>query len=262
MTPTMLTNDVTGKAITLSPSGLNDAFETPHLFWLHKKKNLAWPRGAFPTLPSGVDAVLKERYDDARLAHALPPELVGHGLTGLLEPDQLVVNKFRAGGKSMPKTVVTETVNSVLYGLTFQGMVDDIVREADGALTVYDNKTKGWAPKEEPEATLRYYGRQANGYALLFQAQGYKASGKAHFAYHYPVEADTNELGALAIQFKTQVVTVPCLAMTAERDLKAVIRLLVGPCPGIGMEHEKDAFLRDYAEAMGNNRPAREATAA
>src|SRR3989344_3937655 len=65
-----------GGTIRLSPStGLNLFRDCPRCFWLHYNKNVHRPRGIFPSLPGGMDLVLKDYFDQFR--GSLPPELEG-----------------------------------------------------------------------------------------------------------------------------------------------------------------------------------------
>ncbi|MCX6774543.1 MAG: hypothetical protein NTY99_00435 [DPANN group archaeon] len=50
-------------AIKLSPSSLNLFKDCPRCFWLDKIKGISRPEGIFPSLPSGIDKVLKEHFD-------------------------------------------------------------------------------------------------------------------------------------------------------------------------------------------------------
>ncbi len=59
----------------LSPSSLNLMKECPRCFWLEKHK--VWKRAdsPFPTLPSGMDRILKNHFNKFRDRRELPPEL-------------------------------------------------------------------------------------------------------------------------------------------------------------------------------------------
>ena len=58
---------------SLSPSKLNllNANGCERCFYLHNKLKLERPRGIFPSLPNGIDRVLKEYVD--RYRQGLPP---------------------------------------------------------------------------------------------------------------------------------------------------------------------------------------------
>lgn len=51
---------------TLSASRLNLFLECRRCFWLEHRAGIARPKTPFPTLPSGIDLVLKQRYDRYR----------------------------------------------------------------------------------------------------------------------------------------------------------------------------------------------------
>ena len=63
----------------LSPSSLNIMKECPRCFWLTQHKVWSRPAGIFPSLPSGMDAVLKTHFDKFRARGELPPELRKNG---------------------------------------------------------------------------------------------------------------------------------------------------------------------------------------
>ena len=59
----------------LSPSALNLMKECPRCFWLHRHKVWKRPSGIFPSLPSGMDKILKIHFNKFRDKRELPPEL-------------------------------------------------------------------------------------------------------------------------------------------------------------------------------------------
>ena len=59
----------------LSPSSMNLIEDCPRCFWLQIVKKIKRPSGAFPSLPSGVDKMLKEHFDRFRDNNDLPLEL-------------------------------------------------------------------------------------------------------------------------------------------------------------------------------------------
>ncbi len=63
--------------IKLSPSTIGLFLECPYCFWLQFNKIIHGPRGIFPSLPSGMDTVIKRYYDIYREREALPPEIEG-----------------------------------------------------------------------------------------------------------------------------------------------------------------------------------------
>ena len=78
--------------LRLSPSTLGLFKECPRCFWLHIKKNHKRPQGPFPSLPSGMDTVIKNYFDKYR--GALPPELEGK-VDGVLFNDLKTLENWR-----------------------------------------------------------------------------------------------------------------------------------------------------------------------
>ena len=63
----------------LSPSALNLFKECPRCFWLTHHKVWKRPSGIFPSLPSGMDRILKVHFDKFRDGGRLPPEICESG---------------------------------------------------------------------------------------------------------------------------------------------------------------------------------------
>ena len=68
------------KPLKLSPSAINLMLECPRCFWLEKHKVWKRPSGIFPSLPSGMDKVLKEHFDKFMEKGELPPEIREYGI--------------------------------------------------------------------------------------------------------------------------------------------------------------------------------------
>lgn len=251
MQPKMLCNLINGKAITLSPSSLKGALDNPHMFWLEKNMRLAWPRGIFPTLPGGMDRVLKPWYDSWRAKGEFPPEVCGQGVTGHLLKDQATIDKWRSRGSGgMLSTIVTVEIDKVLYGVTFQGMIDECVEEDDKSLTPFDFKTKGSAPKAG--GSEEYYQHQLNGYRLLFERNGRKGSGKAHLAYYHPGVVSADAVAspkAVAVGFTCTVEHLSSFADDCEYLVQKLISVLVGPLPEPNC-HEACEYLAQYPAVL------------
>ena len=65
--------------IKLSPSSINLMLECPRCFWLSLVKGIKRPDTPFPSLPSGMDKILKEHFNKFMEKGQLPPELSGNG---------------------------------------------------------------------------------------------------------------------------------------------------------------------------------------
>ncbi len=63
--------------IKLSPSSISLFLECPRCFWLNKIKGIRRPSGPFPSLPSGMDKILKVHFDKHRNDKTPPEEVDG-----------------------------------------------------------------------------------------------------------------------------------------------------------------------------------------
>ncbi len=65
----------TDKPLKFSPSAINLMLECPRCFWLEKHKVWKRPSSVFPSLPGGMDKVLKIHFDKFMEKGELPPEI-------------------------------------------------------------------------------------------------------------------------------------------------------------------------------------------
>src|SRR3989344_7162620 len=79
----------------LSPSSLNLLENCPRCFWLQIVKKILRPSGAFPSLPSGMDKMIKTHFDKFRDNGSLPPELNHHGVDAVLFNDRELLKTWR-----------------------------------------------------------------------------------------------------------------------------------------------------------------------
>jgi len=118
-----------------SPSSLKLLRECPRCFWLHfhgKKR----PASIFPSLPGGMDKVLKEHFDRFRMQGTLPPELK---VDAQLYPDQAQLDIWRNWRTGLSVTKGAHALS---------GAVDELLL-VDGKIVVLDYKTRGYPVKEE-----------------------------------------------------------------------------------------------------------------
>ena len=107
----------------LSPSSIGIMRDCERCFWLRFNRNVHRPRGIFPTLPGGIDEVLKGHFDRFREKGELPPELARSGFKGKLLDDQLLIDEWREDGI---KAEVPE------LGVSLLGKIDDVLVDEDG----------------------------------------------------------------------------------------------------------------------------------
>lgn len=162
--------------IQLSPSSLNLFMECERCFWLKINERVKRPSGPFPSLPSGMDKIIKEHFDRFRETGEVPPVLADSDIDAVPHPDEELLEQCRSW-RTDP-SYVDETQNVVV-----KGGVDDLLLDDDGNIIVLDYKTRGYPPKEEVPG---YYRRQVNLYNLILRANGYETADFGLLLYYYP----------------------------------------------------------------------------
>jgi hypothetical protein len=154
------------KPIKLSPSSLNLYLECPRCFWLHQNRGIKRPSGIFPSLPGGMDGILKVYFNEYRGTGTLPPIIEGKVQGDLMN--------------SLPASLFykDETNQAVLWG-----KLDDALDFGDGTFAPLDHKTRGYPPKDE---ILAPYQLQMDVYDLLMQANAMLTKNLAYLVYYYP----------------------------------------------------------------------------
>lgn len=204
--------------IKLSPTtGLNLFSECRRCFWLHYNRRVHRPRGIFPSLPSGMDEVIKDYIDSYREKDILPPELQGN-VTGSLMPDLYTLNRWR-NWQTNALSHEYKRLNVIVFGALDDCLIDD------NYYIPMDYKTRGWAPKSGQ--SQEYYQTQLDTYSLLLHELGYNIRNFAYLLYYFPQKAYKNG----RIDFKTQVVKVETNIERAKRKVKDAVETLRGPLP-------------------------------
>ncbi len=204
------------KEIRLSPSSLNLFLECPRCFWLQIKQNIHRPRGPFPSLPLGMDGVIKTYFDKYRDKGELPPEIKGN-IGGRLMEDSELLKKWRNWKTGL------EYKDQVL-GVVLFGALDDCLQDGEYYIPI-DYKTRGSAPREGDSE--KYYGNQLDCYSLLLEENGYPVGNYAYLIYYYPKEA--KEGGTVIFEVKPIKINVD--TERARKTLKDAVKLLNSPIP-------------------------------
>lgn len=181
-------------------------------FWLKIVKKVDRPNGPFPSLPGGIDAVMKKHFDAYR-SKGLPPELVGK-VDGKLFDDIELIDKWRNW-----RTGLSVVDNNIKLVAAF----DDLLVN-DGKFIPFDVKTKGWKPKVDAKD---HYQHQMDIYAYVLLRNGYEISDHAYLAFYYPDIAN----GDGSIQFMTDVVKVDIKLDHAVQMLKDAAKVIEGREP-------------------------------
>ncbi len=203
----------------LSPSSLGLMKECPRCFWLHFNKKIKRPDSIFPSLPSGMDSILKAHFDSFRDKGLLPPEL--HELKGLklfgnLELLEVWRNNFKGiqwKGKD---------------GNILRGAVDDIL-EKKSKLIVLDFKTRGFPLKED---THEHYQDQLDIYNFLLRQNDYETEDYAYLLFYYPEKVNGNG----DIVFHTSLIEMEIAVKNAEHIFKEALKVLGGKIPKVSEE--------------------------
>ncbi|OQA56279.1 MAG: PD-(D/E)XK nuclease superfamily protein [Candidatus Omnitrophica bacterium ADurb.Bin277] len=216
----------------VSPSGLNLFKDCPRCFWLEKVRGIKRPRGIFPSLPGGMDRVIKLYFDTFRAKASLPPELHARDeFRGLrLYEDHARLERWRNW-----RTGLEYFENG---GRLF-GALDDLL-VAGEACVPFDYKTKG-SPTSEEDA-VRYYQTQLDCYALMLEANGLKTAGYGFLLYYSPKEAGENG----NVLFEIQPVRIATDIERAKSLFRQSAAVTEGPAPKASANCEYCNWLEKF----------------
>jgi hypothetical protein len=201
----------------LSSSSLGLMEECPRCFWLDKHNVWKRPAGIFPSLPSGMDGILKTHFDKFRDRGLLPPELCNNkeceNLKLFNEPELMKSWRNNLRG------IRWEDKN----GNVLHGAVDNILQKGE-KLIVLDYKTRGYPVKED---TAEHYQNQLDIYNFLLRKNEYKTEDYAFLLFYIPKEVtETGE-----VIFDTTLKKMKVDVKNAEDVWNRALNLLEGECP-------------------------------
>lgn len=201
----------------LSPSSLGLMKDCPRCFWLDKHKVWQRPNMIFPSLPSGVDRVLKEHFDRFRVEGKLPPEICenGHCKHMKLFQDEQLLSEWRNNFKGVRWT---DGNGNVLFGA-----VDNLL-DNNGKLVVLDYKTKGFAVKDGSED---FYRDQLDIYNFLIRKNGFDTENFSFLLFYVP--KDVTRTGEFV--FDSHLKKVDNDVKNAEKIFHEAVKILNGDCP-------------------------------
>ena len=159
--------------ISLSNSTLSLFLECPKCFWLHIVKKITRPRGIFPSLPGGMDLVIKEYFNRYRAKGILPPLLNG-----------LVKGK-------LAKIALNLSYSVSEAGFKITGKLDDCLVDNELYMPL-DHKTRGTLPPDEGYSR-NYYQSQMDTYTLLLRESGLKTKNEAYIVYYAPGKGELHK---------------------------------------------------------------------
>jgi hypothetical protein len=179
--------------------------------------------GPFPSLPSGLDLLIKVYFDKFR--GSLPPELEGK-VDGVLFKDLKTLKNWRDWKKGLRIIDAKEKIELV-------GALDDCL-VSDEYFLPLDYKTRGFDLKDD---SMDYYKHQLDLYTLMLDRNGYKTKGEAYLLYYIP---KTLKSGTL-VEFEVTPLRVKTSIDDARKLIRDAIKLLQGPLPP---HHEVCEFCR------------------
>ena len=176
----------------ISPSSINLMLECPRCFWLQTIKKEKRPETPFPSLPSGMDKILKEHFDRFMEQGQLPPELreqdcAKDGCKLFNDKEKLRIWRNNLKGIEF----LDKESNIMLHGA-----IDNILVK-DRKLIVLDYKTRGYPVKED---THEYYVTQMDLYNFLLRKNNYETEDYTYLLFYYP--SRINETGEVIFDTK------------------------------------------------------------
>lgn len=211
------------KTFKLSPSSLSLMQDCPRCFWLDKHEVWKRPSGVFPSLPSGMDMILKRHFDRFRDHGMLPPELAHSECRDegcVLFNDTELLKTWRSNLKGIQWK---DSEGNIL-----KGAVDNLLVKGK-KIIVLDYKTRGFALKDN---THEHYQDQLNIYNFLLRKNGYETEDYAFLLFYIPKEV----LPTGEFLFDTTLKRMNIDVKKAEELFEKAIKLLNSDCPEKGCE--------------------------
>ena len=200
----------------LSPSSINLMLECPRCFYLQIVKKIKRPSGIFPSLPSGMDKILKEHFDRFMKKNELPPEIKEKCSGYKLFNEKTLLDLWRNNRKGIEYL-------DAKSGILLHGAIDNLLVK-NGKFVVLDYKTRGYPLKED---THEYYQTQMDLYNFLLNKNGYKTEDFTYLLFYFPKEVkETGE-----VIFDNELVKIKTSSLNGEKIFNKAITLLQGEEP-------------------------------
>lgn len=221
--------------ISLSPSSISVIADCGRCGWRHFR-GVQRPRGIFPSLPGGIDLVVKRELDKHRGRGEWPP----------------LFRDLKLPGKPVPESPRKRLrFEDAALKIRLVGLLDDAC-EVEGQVGPLDIKTRASRANEVHEA----YRRQMTLYHLLLAANGWKPTGIALLIYLFPVEGGADG----GICFGTDLKEVKTREDEARKILKTCAEVLRGPMPApssgcewCGWADDVAALEKDPSQVKGRH---------
>ncbi|MBI2668437.1 PD-(D/E)XK nuclease family protein [Candidatus Woesearchaeota archaeon] len=198
-----------------SPSSLSLLKDCPRCFWLNFNKNIKRPDSIFPSLPNGMDKVLKEHFDRFMKRGELPQELQQLNGEVKLFDDEELLKIWQNNRKGIQWT---DESGNLLKGAI------DILLQKGKKLIVLDFKTRGFPVKED---THLHYKDQLDIYNFLLRKNDYATEDYSYLLFYHPqkVHPDGN------VDFHKHLVKMDVSIQNAERIFQEAITVLEKAIP-------------------------------
>lgn len=200
----------------LSPSTLKILRDCPKCFYLKVKEKIPRPRGIFPSLPGGMDKLIKEYYDSLRGTDTLPEGLEEFQDKYRLYDDVNQLSEWRNNFRGISWQDAD--------GNLLRGAVDDIlVSKSTEKLVVVDYKTRGF-PLKGIEHT--YFQDQLDLYNFLLRKNNYETEDFSLLVYYHP-----NSVLGSKVEFNIDILNVDISVTNAEGLFEEALEVLSGEIP-------------------------------
>ncbi len=187
--------------------------ECPRCFWLTIVKKIKRPDTIFPSLPRGMDKILKEHFDRFMEKDQLPPELRElNNINGLkLFNDKEKLKLWRNNLKGI-QYLDKES------GILLRGAIDNLLVKGKKFI-VLDYKTRGFPLKENSH---EHYQSQLDIYNLLLRKNNYETEDFSFLLFYYPKEVlETGE-----VIFDTKLMEIKTYPKNGEKIFNKAIEIL------------------------------------
>lgn len=212
----------------VSPSQIGSLLECPRCLWLHYREQIERPRGIFPSLPSGIDGILKNYFDKFRETGHLPPEIEGK-IDARMFQDVARLNQWRNNRIGLQAEFPE-------LDIFLKGAIDELFVSTDNKYIPFDFKTRGYPVKEDTE---RYYQIQLDLYALLFEKNNLAPADYGYLLFFSPLEYENG-----SVKFLSELIKMNVDSQRGYNVLRRVKEITSGSIPEAHMECEYCAYRR------------------
>ncbi len=186
--------------------------ECKRCFYLQIVKNIKRPSTIFPSLPSGMDMILKKHFDKFMERNELPPEIRESCKDCKLFSDKKLLEIWRNNRKGIEYLDKDS-------GILLHGAVDNILVSKSGKLIVLDYKTRGFPVKED---THEHYQLQMDIYNFLLRKNNYETEDFTYLLFYYPKEVlETGE-----VIFDTELRKIKTPSLNGEKIFNDAVALI------------------------------------